>query len=140
MADRRIEEAIEKALIMIGGIVESAAKENLTASGAVDTGLLRNSITYALGGEYPATQQYQTNQGGKTKSGADVEEKTGTYTEPAPADESGTRTVYVGTNVEYAPYIELGTSKMSARPYLRPAFENNRDKIQRAFAAAVRGL
>lgn len=27
----------------------------------------------------------------------------------------------VGTNVEYAAYVEFGTSKMSAQPYLRPA-------------------
>lgn len=28
---------------------------------------------------------------------------------------------YIGTNVEYAPYVELGTVKMRARPYLKPA-------------------
>jgi len=27
----------------------------------------------------------------------------------------------VGTNVEYAPYVEFGTRKMSAQPYLLPA-------------------
>jgi len=29
--------------------------------------------------------------------------------------------VYIGTNVEYAPYVELGTRKMAARPFLRNA-------------------
>lgn len=29
----------------------------------------------------------------------------------------------IGTNVEYAPYVELGTSKMAAQPYLLPALE-----------------
>lgn len=29
--------------------------------------------------------------------------------------------VYVGTNVYYAPYVELGTRHMDPRPYLRPA-------------------
>lgn len=29
----------------------------------------------------------------------------------------------VGTNVEYAPYIELGTSRMDAQPFLLPALE-----------------
>lgn len=29
----------------------------------------------------------------------------------------------VGTNVEYAPYVEFGTRKMRAQPYLRPALE-----------------
>lgn len=32
--------------------------------------------------------------------------------------------VYIGSNVEYAPYVELGTSKMMARPFLKPAVEN----------------
>lgn len=30
--------------------------------------------------------------------------------------------VEVGTNVDYGPYVELGTKKMDARPYLFPAF------------------
>lgn len=34
-------------------------------------------------------------------------------------------TEVIGTNVEYAPYVELGTSKMSAKPFLRPAAENH---------------
>jgi HK97 gp10 family phage protein len=29
----------------------------------------------------------------------------------------------VGTNVEYAKYLEYGTSRMSARPFLRPALQ-----------------
>lgn len=33
----------------------------------------------------------------------------------------------IGTNVTYAPYVELGTSKMKAQPYLRPAIENHVD-------------
>ena len=40
-------------------------------------------------------------------------------------DEGGTVELGVGSNVEYAPYVELGTVKMSARPYLRPAAENH---------------
>ena len=33
--------------------------------------------------------------------------------------------VVIGTNVEYAPYVELGTSKQKAQPYLRPGISNN---------------
>jgi HK97 gp10 family phage protein len=29
--------------------------------------------------------------------------------------------VYVGTDVEYAPYVELGTRRTAAQPFLRPA-------------------
>lgn len=32
-------------------------------------------------------------------------------------------------NVEYAPYVELGTVKMQARPFLRPSVFNNRKQI-----------
>ena len=28
---------------------------------------------------------------------------------------------FIGTNVEYAPYVEYGTSRMRERPFLRPA-------------------
>jgi HK97 gp10 family phage protein len=31
----------------------------------------------------------------------------------------------VGTNVEYAPYVELGTHRQKAQPYLRPAAEGH---------------
>lgn len=37
--------------------------------------------------------------------------------------------VAIGTNIEYATYVELGTSKMKAKPYLRPALDDKRDEI-----------
>ena len=33
--------------------------------------------------------------------------------------------VYIGTNVEYAPYQELGTIHMKAQPFLKPAVTAN---------------
>jgi len=44
------------------------------------------------------------------------------------------REVLVGSNLTYAPFVELGTSRMSARPYLRPALEANMPAIRRLFA------
>jgi len=40
----------------------------------------------------------------------------------------------IGSNVEYAPYVEMGTVKMTAKPYLRPALEANRAQIKRIFS------
>lgn len=31
------------------------------------------------------------------------------------------KAVYIGSNVEYAAFVELGTTKMAPRPYLEPA-------------------
>lgn len=36
--------------------------------------------------------------------------------------------VYVGTNVEYAAYVEMGTSRTKAQPYLQPAVVNHADE------------
>lgn len=40
------------------------------------------------------------------------------------------KTVYIGTNVEYAPYVEMGTSKTKAQPYLKPAATNHNDEYR----------
>ena len=34
---------------------------------------------------------------------------------------SSEKAVYIGTNVEYAAYVELGTVRTKAKPYLKPA-------------------
>lgn len=44
----------------------------------------------------------------------------------------------VGTNVEYAPFVELGTVKMAAQPYLNPALEQNKGNIKKIFADALK--
>lgn len=46
-------------------------------------------------------------------------------------DDNGKDTAYVGTNVEYAPYVEYGTSRMAARPYLKNALANYVDEYKR---------
>ncbi len=42
----------------------------------------------------------------------------------------------VGTDVEYAPHLEFGTSRMAPRPYLGPAAE----AVRPSFEAAMRAL
>lgn len=44
----------------------------------------------------------------------------------------------VGTNKEYGMYVELGTWKMRAQPFLVPALQNNKDAIISAIKAAVK--
>ena len=39
-------------------------------------------------------------------------------------------TEIIGTNVEYAPFVELGTRYSHAQPYLRPAAENHGEEYK----------
>ena len=39
--------------------------------------------------------------------------------------------VYIGTNVEYAPYVEFGTYRMPSRPFLRNAIEKYKDDYKK---------
>lgn len=39
--------------------------------------------------------------------------------------------VIIGSGVEYAEYLELGTSKMKARPTLKPTIEDYRESYRR---------
>lgn len=39
----------------------------------------------------------------------------------------------VGTPVEYATYVEYGTVRMKAQPYMRPALDDNRKTLRRMF-------
>lgn len=46
---------------------------------------------------------------------------------------------YVGTNLEYAPYVEFGTVKMPARPFIRPAVENYMDEYKALAESYLKG-
>ncbi len=41
------------------------------------------------------------------------------------------KSAYVGTNVEYAPYVELGTSRAKAQPFIKPAATKHSDVYKR---------
>lgn len=41
--------------------------------------------------------------------------------------------VYIGTNVEYGKFVELGTYKMAARPFLKPAAEDHGGEYSEIF-------
>ena len=38
--------------------------------------------------------------------------------------------VYIGTNVEYGPYVELGTRRRHPQPYLKPAASEHGDEYR----------
>lgn len=119
-----IESRALKALTMCGMVVERTAKQLAPA----DTGLLRNSITWALAGKKPAAKSYKAD---KPKNGVI---QTGEYSGTAPNDDE--LSVFIGTNVEYAPYVELGTSRQEAQPFLKPAAANSKNALEQCFKKA----
>ena len=123
--------AVQKALYEIGLKMERYAKEELSKPKAhktgesprpnVDTGRLRASITFATEDEH--------SHGGSESQPSDY----ATHMTPSKGD------VYVGTNVEYAEYIEKGTSRMSPYPYLAPAVQDHIDEYKQIMESTLKG-
>jgi HK97 gp10 family phage protein len=53
---------------------------------------------------------------------------------------TGPLTAEVSSNAPYAAALELGTSKMAARPYMRPARDKKAADVQRLFASEITNL
>lgn len=114
------EKALDKALEEIGLQSQNNATKEINRAiydtppspSYVRTGRLRASVTYAT----------HNSQGRPGK-----EAQAGDYKTHGKPDHGS---VHLGTNVEYAPYVELGTSRMHERPFLRPAFANHIDDYQ----------
>lgn len=47
-------------------------------------------------------------------------------------------TAYIGTNVEYAPYVEMGTSRTRAQPFLKPAATEHSDEYKKLIETELR--
>lgn len=48
------------------------------------------------------------------------------------------KSVYIGTNVEYAPYVELSTSRTKGQPFLRPAANDHENTYRKIFEKYLR--
>ena len=107
-----LEKARANALTAIGMTAETYAKRETP----VDTGRARNSITYATS-EYSGVGSYTDNNG---NSYSDA-------TARAQAEEDA---VYIGSNVEYFPYIELGARNIEAHRMLRRAATEHTDEYK----------
>jgi len=98
-------------LDIVGTAIEGWARDLCT----VLTGNLRGSITHA------------TKWKGQSRVAEPASQEDAV---PLPTDDFAVR---IGTGVEYASYIEFGTSKMSAQPYLRPAVKDNEKRITKIY-------
>lgn len=150
MVRAELENAIAQALEACGVQAERYAK----ALCPVDTGLLRNSITHAVGGQeiqkiYRAeygTNKYK-NKKGEIRRYRATAKKAGSVKVGFAVGTIGTlldHTMYVGSNVYYASYVESGHIIASGgyvepKPYLRPALENHRNVYKGLIRAHLQG-
>ena len=64
---------------------------------------------------------------------------TGALRNSITVDFYGEMSAQIGPHMPYAPYVEFGTRKMPAKPYLFPAFEEERPKFEQGLAEAIKG-
>lgn len=130
--------AVERALEAIGLQCEGYA----IALCPTDTGLLANSITHAVGGYSPSVSSYRQNQTHADSPATRRAKTAGKSTKGTQGEYSGTmgrkgdESVYIGTNVEYAKYVEFGHQspagkQVSPQPFLRPAVQDHLDEYKR---------
>jgi len=106
-----MDKAIDKALEMCGLKAEGYAKKNLTVPIAHRAPRINNK-GQRQESPYPIT---------------DTGRLEGSITHTAGPDQSE----YIGTNVEYAAYVEMGTSRSQPYPYLKPAVADHTDVYAR---------
>lgn len=125
----------------LGQTVERYAKEKCT----VDTGLLRNSITHSLSGQ-SISKSYHADYGSGSKNGKRARSSSKNAGSVKIGQITGTmgteneQAVYVGTNVEYAPYVEMGHhtpagNYVPPKPYLKPAVTEHQKEFENIIKA-----
>lgn len=119
-----LERAKERGLEAIGLTAEGHAKKDPNMP--VDTGLARNSITFAISGKGANTKSYKADRG----------DETGAYEGTAPKD--GEKGVYIGSNVEYFEYIELGGANIAARHVLKNAAAQHTDEYKKLMEESMK--
>ena len=113
-----------RALETMGLIAEGYAKRLCP----VDTGRLRNSITHAIDGESAAIGSYTDDKGGGPWGYSGSTEK---------EQGENVRSVYIGTNVEYAPIVELGGYHRKATHFLKRAVQGHNEEYKQIITESL---
>ena len=124
-SDEVIDEMNERAAIAlreVGREAEGIAKELITQANAIDTGRLRNSITFATSDRY-GVHNYTDNQH---------------HSFSQKVNQAPKKTVYIGTNVEYAPFIEYGHHSYAGVHFLKNAAGNYMERYKKIIETIMR--
>lgn len=119
----------------IGHTAEGYAKQDCP----VDTGLLRNSITFAISGEAPQIGAYSADKVDETGV-----LRTGSYEgDTDPEEDPNCYSLVMGSNVVYAPRQEFDDTynhTVGKAHFLRDAMQNHREEYKDIIEAAIMSL
>lgn len=129
---RRVPVILEECGIQLEG---EAKRELRNTPERIDTGLLRNSITHAVSGKAPAETTYHADHESKYGNMFGEHPMSGSYSGTAPNDPDNKMAVYIGTNVEYAPYVHEGFHLPSGKyvapnHFLKNALDKNKKQVE----------
>ena len=110
----QFEACMKRALTTIGMQAESYAKQSINQADAIDTGRLINSVTYGTA-ENAGSHDYSDYEGNHYADTIGLAEEDA---------------VYIGTNVEYAPYIEYGHHSYAGVHFLKDAAGNHTEEYK----------
>lgn len=130
------------ALQLCGAQCERNAKINLEHSPRrIDTGLLRNSITYAMAGGSANIASYSGDNPSRYRMDDTIPSGSYSGEMPVAVTDTGTtdQAVYVGTNVEYAPYVHEGTQRMAPNRFLRNAMSEHIPEYKAIIEKVLKG-
>lgn len=127
-----LEEQVDELLEAIGQQVAGSAK----LKAPVDTGLLRNSLTYAIAGKEPVIKTYRGDNPSKYGTSTKIPE--GHYSGSTTKAE-GEHAVIIGTNLKYGVYQEFGTSKTKKQPFLKPAVQQELENVKKMIEIGLKG-
>ena len=118
-----LQKAKHRGLEAIGLAAEGHAKKKCP----VDTGRLRNSITYAIAGYQTHVKSYRR---GNVAGGASHKHTRYEYDSGEMEGEKDSA-VFIGSNVEYAPFVELGAKGRPPAHFLQDAASGHGNEYKR---------
>lgn len=132
-------ELIDKLNKLSNAVRGKVIENSLVAGGLLISNSAKNKAPYKTG-----TLRRSIHVGGHTaESAPDFTPKdvAGSYSDiGGNQNDENSASVLIGTNLEYAKYQEYGTSKMAARPFLRPALDEEKENVKDEIGAALKVL
>lgn len=122
-----LEENVDRVLYALGtlaveGVVDYMSEADFTGRDIVDTGRLRASISFITPNQASPTRVVENSKAADSLKGNAPEYST-----------------IIGTNVEYAAYVNNGTSKQEARRFLESGIDKKLDEMERMATKILQG-